>query len=160
MLIYLRCQEIMETFYFFQWHWWAALAIMLFIAEIMLPGFFVLCLGIGAVGGSAAAALGLSADWQLLSFSAFSLIAFFTIRPLLMKRMMKGPQIRTNADALQGQRGKVTQDFDPSLRLGRVAVGGDDWRAESLDDRSLRVGDIVEVLSVNSNTLIVKPATL
>jgi len=147
----------METFDFFQWHWWAALAIILFIAEIMLPGFWVLCLGIGAMGGAIAAALGLDANWQLLFFSVFSLVAFFTIRPLLMKRERDRPVTRTNVDALQGQRGRVTQDFDPGLRLGRVAVGGDDWRALAVDDRLLRVGDVVEVVSVESNTVIVKP---
>jgi len=41
--------------------------------------------------------------------------------------------------------------------LGRVAVGGDDWRAETTTDQPLREGDLVEVVSVESNTLIVRP---
>jgi len=65
--------------------------------------------------------------------------------------------VRTNVDALVGQRGRVTQTFDPGLRLGRVAVGGDDWRAETTTDQPLREGDLVEVVSVESNTLIVRP---
>jgi membrane protein implicated in regulation of membrane protease activity len=60
-------------------------------------------------------------------------------------------------DAVVGKRGKVSQDFDPSLRLGRVAVAGDDWRAECTTDRALRIGDLIEVVRVDSNTLIVKP---
>ena len=147
----------METFNLFQWHWWVALAIILFIAEIMLPGFWVLCMGIGATGGAIAAALGLDPTWQLIFFSVFSLVAFFGIRPLLMKRERNRPVTRTNVDALQGLQGKVTQDFEPGLRLGRVAVGGDDWRALAIDDRMLRVGDLIEVVSVESNTVIVKP---
>jgi len=142
---------------FFQWHWWAGLAILLMIAEIFIPGFFLLCLGIGCVGGSIIAAMGLGASAQLIAFSAFTLIAFFTIRPILMKRMWNGPDVRMNMDALVGQRGRVTQDFDPGLRLGRVSAAGDDWRAESINDRSLRVGDLVEVVRVESNTLIVRP---
>ena len=74
-----------------------------------------------------------------------------------MKRMWNAPDVRTNVDALVGQRGKVTQDFDPGLRLGRVSAAGDDWRAESVNDRVLRVGDLVEVVRVESNTLVVKP---
>lgn len=142
---------------FFQWHWWAGLAIVLFIAEIFVPGFFLVCLGIGCIGGSLMAALGLGVSAQLIAFSAFALLAFFTVRPLLMKRMWSGPEVRTNMDALAGQRGRVTQDFEPGLRLGRVSAAGDDWRAESLSDRALHVGDIVEVVRVESNTLIVKP---
>lgn len=142
---------------FFQWHWWAAAALILFIAEIFLPGFWLVSLGIGCAGGSIAAALGLAPEWQLVLFSGFSLLSFFTIRPLLMKRMFKGPEVRTNVDALVGQRGRVSQDFEPALRLGRVAVGGDDWRAECINERALRIGDIVEVVRVESNTVIVKP---
>ncbi|MBL7982730.1 MAG: NfeD family protein [Flavobacteriales bacterium] len=142
---------------FFQWHWWAAAAILLFIAEIFVPGFFLLCLGVGAAGASFTAAIGLNSSVQLIAFSAFSLLSFFTIRPILMKRMWKGPDVKTNVDALVGQRGKVTQEFDPALRLGRVAAAGDDWRAECVNDTALRIGDIIEVVRVESNTLIVKP---
>ncbi len=142
---------------FFQWHWWAGLAIVLFILEIFVPGFVLVCLGIGCIGGSVAAALGLGVGLQLTAFSIFALLSLFTIRPLLMKRMWNAPDVKTNMDALVGQRGRVTQDFDPGLRLGRVSAAGDDWRAESVTDKHLRVGDLVEVVRVESNTLIVKP---
>jgi len=141
---------------FFQWHWWAGLALVLMIAEIFVPGFFLMCLGIGCLGGSIVAAVGLGASAQLIAFSGFSLLAFFTIRPVLMKRMWKGSDVRTNVEALVGQRGRVTQDFESGLRLGRVSAAGDDWRAECTTDRALRVGDLVEVVRVESNTLIVK----
>ncbi|MBX2973692.1 MAG: NfeD family protein [Flavobacteriales bacterium] len=142
---------------FFQWHWWAGLAIVLFILEIFVPGFFLLCLGIGCIGASATAALGGGIALQLAAFSVFSLVSIFTIRPLLMKRMWNAPDVKMNMDALAGQRGRVTQDFDPGLRLGRVSAAGDDWRAECVSDKALRVGDLVEVVRVESNTLIVKP---
>lgn len=141
---------------FFQWHWWAGLAIVLLIAEIFVPGFFLFCLSVGCAAASVSAALGMGAVVQLIAFSLFSLLAFFTLRPLLMKRMWKENGVRTNTDALVGQRGRVTQDFEPGLRLGRVAVSGDDWRAESTTDRALRMGDLIEVVRVDSNTLIVK----
>ncbi|HMU12874.1 MAG: NfeD family protein [Bacteroidetes bacterium] len=142
---------------FFQWHWWAGLGIILIIAEIFVPGFFLACLAIGCAGASAVAGLGLGSTAQLIAFSVLSLISFFTLRPILMKRMWKDTGVRTNVDALVGQRGRVTQTFDPGLRLGRVAVGGDDWRAETTTDQPLREGDLVEVVSVESNTLIVRP---
>ena len=144
-------------FNFFQWHWWAALGLILLIAEIFVPGFFLLCLGIGCFGGGLMAWLGLSVSWQLAAFTVFATTAFFTIRPVLMKRLWKASDTKTNVDALIGLHGRVSQDFDPSLRLGRVAAGGDDWRAECISDRALRVGDLIEVVRVESNTLIVKP---
>lgn len=145
---------------FFQWHWWAGLALLLLIAEIFVPGFFLFCLGIGCIAGSIAAGLGLGPAGQLLTFSLLSLVAFFTVRPLLMKRFWKRDDLKTNMDALVGQRGRVSQDFEPGLRLGRVSVAGDDWRAECTTDSPLRIGDMVEVVRVDSNTLIVKPLNL
>ena len=142
---------------FFQWHWWAGLAIILLIAEIFVPGFFLFCLSMGCLAASATAAFTPEPVPQLIAFSVISLVAFFTVRPILMKRMWKDNGVRTNTDALAGQRGKVTQDFEPGLRLGRVSVAGDDWRAECTSDRPLHVGDMVEVVRVDSNTLIVKP---
>ena len=142
---------------FFQWHWWAAAGLLLLIAEIFVPGFFLLCLGIGCAGGSIAAAVGAGTSIQLLAFSVFASVAFFTIRPMLMKRFWRASDTKTNMDAVVGKRGKVSQDFDPSLRLGRVAVAGDDWRAECTTDRALRIGDLIEVVRVDSNTLIVEP---
>ncbi|MCB0790951.1 MAG: NfeD family protein [Flavobacteriales bacterium] len=145
---------------FFQWYWWAGTAIILLIAEIFVPGFFLLCLGIGCAGGAITAAFGLGEVAQLVVFSLVSLVAFLTIRPVLMKQFWKDGGVRTNVDALAGRRAKVSQDFDPGLRLGRVAVDGDDWRAECTVDRMLRVGDVVEIVRVESNTLIVKPLEL
>jgi membrane protein implicated in regulation of membrane protease activity len=142
---------------FFAWYWWAGLAIILFIAEIFVPGFLLFCLGVGCVGGSIMAALGLDPAIQLAAFSVFTLLSFVMLRPVMRRRMMQGPDLRTNKDALVGQRGRVTQDFEPGIRLGRVAAAGDDWRAESISDRALRVGDPVEIVRVESNTIIVKP---
>ncbi|MBL0126959.1 MAG: NfeD family protein [Flavobacteriales bacterium] len=142
---------------FFQWHWWAGVAIILLIAEIFVPGFWLFCLSMGCLAASGAAALGGSANIQLITCAIVSLIAFFTMRPILMKRMWKETGVRTNIDALAGAKGRVTQDFEPGLRLGRVSAGGDDWRAECMTDRALHVGDLIEVVRVESNTLIVKP---
>ncbi len=148
-----------RTMDFFNWHWWAGAALLMMIAEIFLPGFFLFCIGIGCIAGSITAAFGFGPAPQLLVFSAFALLAFFTVRPVLMKRFWTKDHVPMNADALVGMRGQVSQDFDPGLRLGRVQVGGDDWRAECLTDTPLRIGDIVEVVRVESNTLIVKPQT-
>lgn len=147
----------MDDLLFFQWHWWAGTAIVLLIAEIFVPGFWLFCISVGCAAASVGAGLGASPQVQLALCGLGSLASFIAIRPLLLKRALRDNGVRTNLDALMGQRGRVSQDFEPGLRLGRVAVGGDDWRAECINDRALRVGDLVEVLRVESNTLVVKP---
>ncbi|MDQ3101001.1 MAG: hypothetical protein M3R08_06415, partial [Bacteroidota bacterium] len=84
------------TMEFFMWYWWAGLAIILFIAEIFVPGFFLFCLGVGCIGGSVAAGIGLDPSIQLASFSIFSMLTFVLLRPIMKKRMWKGPEIRMN----------------------------------------------------------------
>jgi membrane protein implicated in regulation of membrane protease activity len=142
---------------FFQWQYWIALALVLLILEIFLPGFVLFCLGMGCLGGAVAAFFDLSVNWQLVFFSVGALLSFFLVRPLLMKHFWSKGDLKTNTEALIGQRGKVSQDFDPTMKLGRVTVGGDDWRAETQEGEVLSRGALVEVLRVESNTLIVKP---
>jgi hypothetical protein len=60
-----------RTMDFFQWHWWAGLALILMIAEIFVPGFFLLCLGIGCVGPAIADFLGAGVAGQLVASAAF-----------------------------------------------------------------------------------------
>lgn len=147
----------MEMADFFQWQYWLALGLVLLILEIFAPGFVLFCLGVGCLGGAAADLLGFGLNTQLLAFAICSLISFFTLRPLLMKRFFKDDGLKTNVDALVGQKGKVTEDFDPTMKLGRVAVGGDDWRAETENGEVLQRGSVVQVVRVESNTVIVKP---
>ncbi len=142
---------------FFQWQYWVALALVLIILEIFVPGFVLFCLGVGCIGGAVAEALGFGINIQLTAFALLALLSFFLVRPVLMRRFWKDDGLRTNVDALVGQKGKVTEDFDPTMKLGRVSVGGDDWRAETTDNEVLQRGAVVKVLRVESNTLIVTP---
>jgi membrane protein implicated in regulation of membrane protease activity len=62
---------------FFQWHWWAGLAMLLMIAEIFVPGFFLFCLGIGCIGRQphgAAWALGRGPTARFLGLLAHRLL--------------------------------------------------------------------------------------
>lgn len=138
-----------------QWEWWAVAALVLLIAEIFVPGFFLVCLGIGCAFSALAAGMGATTTVQLLVFSAFALVAFFTVRPLMVKHFMK-TDMKTGADALIGRKARVTHKFDGD-RMGRVSIDGDDWRAEAQGEQPLHVGDSVEVVRVESNTVIVKP---
>ena len=142
---------------FFQWQYWVALALVLIILEIFVPGFVLFCLGVGCIGGAVADALELGMNAQLTAFAVLTLLTFFLLRPVLMKRFWKDEGLKTNVDALIGQKGKVSEDFDPTMKLGRVSVGGDDWRAEAVEGQILQRGSLVEVLRVESNTLIVTP---
>lgn len=137
------------------WHIWLIAGIALICLEIFAPGFVLGCIAIGCVGGLLADLFGAGLAVQLISASVVALIAFLTIRPLVLKTMHKD-SVLTNVDSLSGRMGKVTMAFDPSTKLGRVKIDGDDWRAQSLGEEKLTVGTMVEIVRVESNTLIIK----
>ena len=139
------------------WHWWIIVGIGLFILEIFAPGFVLACLGIGAVLTAIVAAMDVSLELQFIVFAIVSVISFFSIRPFVLKYLDKKEDFKSNTDSVVGRTAIVTKAFDPDQKKGRVKVDGDDWMAYSLESVVLNVGDRVEVVEVDSNTLFVKP---
>lgn len=140
-----------------EWQIWMILAVLLFIAEIFVPGFVLACLAIGMLLGSLASAIGLSQTWQLAFFSVGSLLAFLAIRPFILKLgYNQNDKIKTNADTLIGKKARVTEDINPDNGGGRVAIDGDNWKAVSSDNQTIEKGKMVEVISRDSIILTVK----
>ncbi len=142
------------------WHLWLIAGIALFIFEIFVPGFILGCLGIGAFITSLVSFFDVSMETQLLVFAIVSIISFFTIRPLALKTLSSGDVLKTNVDSLIGKTARVSLAFDPNERKGRVKIDGDDWMAYTQEAISLDKGAFVEIVKVDSNTLIVKPKTV
>lgn len=139
------------------WQYWLVFSLLLFVIEVFVPGFILGCLALGALGGMIAAGFTESFEIQLIAASATSAAAFIFIRPFALKRLFNKNELKTNVDSLIGRRARVSQKFDSDLRKGRVAIDGDDWMAYVKDDTVLDEGSIVEIVEVNSNSLIVKP---
>lgn len=137
------------------WHYWAIAALLLVVGEILTSGFALICLAIGAVAGAIAAATGAILEYQLVWFIAGTIISFLAVRPLL-KRIAKVDEIATNADALIGRVGVVSEEINPAANTGRVAIDGDDWKAESQKDEVIEKGTRVVVVSRESIILTVK----
>lgn len=140
------------------WHIWVIVAVILFIIEIFTPSFLFGSIAIGCILASLVSVFDLGIKIQLIAFAVGALIAFFGIRPFMLKFFhKKSDKVKTNVDALIGQIGRVTEPINPSKNKGRVFVGGDDWKAETENDEIVNLGEKVEVLQVKSTILIVKP---
>ena len=66
---------------------------------------------------------------------------------------------KSNTHAMVGQRGTVTTVVGGIDNPGRVKIGGEEWRAISESDEPLAEGLVVEIISVDSATVIVRPIT-
>lgn len=138
------------------WHIWVLAALVLFIIEVFTTGFAIICLSIGALGGAIVALVDGSLEMQFVAFAIASFIALIAVRPLLKRLILKNDkEVATNADAMVGKRGVVCVDVDAEDR-GRVMIEGMDWRAQSVDNEPLAKGTKVEVVAMESITLIIK----
>jgi membrane protein implicated in regulation of membrane protease activity len=141
------------------WLIWFLSAIVLVVAEMFTPGFWLACLAAGCV---AAGLVGLvpfaGPTLQTVAFAATSLASMIGLRPLMLRRFQLGPGagVRTGVDALLGKTGIVLERIDPMSRQGRVKVEGEDWRGASVDDTPIEVGARVTVIQVDGTTLVVE----
>jgi membrane protein implicated in regulation of membrane protease activity len=137
--------------------WWL-LALVLIAAEMVLPGYFMLWIGIaaGAMGVITLLAPALSAIAQATLFGLLALAACAAywkfIRPLAEQRDDQ-PLLNRRGEKLVGQRFVV---IEPIVNgRGKVRVGDGAWLAEGPD---LVAGSEVEVVAVSGTTLRVKAA--
>ena len=88
------------------WHILLALAIFSLIIEVFTLGFLAGALGVGLVFSSVGAYFEWDTEWLIALFALGSVIAFFTIKPVV-DRFLKD-KVTTNADSIVGQKGRVT----------------------------------------------------
>lgn len=140
------------------WHIWVIAAILLFITEIFVVTFFLLCLGVACIASAIASFYGMGFQMQIVVFCVSGLVVFFGTKPFFRRYVYNsGTKFRTNVDALVGATGMVSKKIDPRRFKGRVIVMGDDWRALSADDSPIEAGEKVVVVKVEGAKLFVKP---
>ena len=142
--------------YFLQnmWQVWAVIAVVCLILELSSGDFFIICFSIGAVFAIVSAVLGLSVYWQILIFAIFSLLSVVFVRPVALRWLHKNePNKPTNADALIGRTGRVTEAINVN-EPGYVQIDGDLWKAVS--DDTIEEGETVRVIDRESTIITVE----
>jgi membrane protein implicated in regulation of membrane protease activity len=143
-----------------EWQVWFVAALLLFVAEMIAPGFWLLSVAVGALAAGLVALVLPGVLAPALTFAAATLLSLLGIRPFLLRHLHPtGSEIRTNVDALAGKLGIVSERIDPGTGKGRVMVEGEDWRAAALMDVSLEPGTRVMIVRVEGATLYVDKET-
>jgi len=136
---------------------WLIAAIALVIFEICSATFGAICFAIGAGFSALAAGLGAGLTWQIVIFAIVSLLTFIFLRPFMLKFMdRKSKDVKTNAEAIIGRKGVVSERIDAEQHTGRVAIDGDDWKAVSEDGSIIEKGTSVEIVKMDSIIVTVK----
>ena len=136
------------------WQLWAVVAVLGLILELSSGDFFIICFSIGAVGAAAVSPLA-NVYVQVAVFVVLTAVSIFTVRPFALKYLHRGEDARkSNADALLGRTGRVTEEI-PAGGFGRVAIDGDSWKARTEGPDALPAGTQVEVVGRESTIITV-----
>jgi membrane protein implicated in regulation of membrane protease activity len=137
---------------------WAVLAALAFVGELLSVSFFLLFLSLGALVGLIAASLGFSTAAQAVAFVAASVLSMAVLRPALMHRIsFRGSERYESRNAVTGRSGVVTDRIEPGAS-GTVRIGsGEFWSARSVyPEQGIEAGARVRVLDMDGITALVE----
>lgn len=138
---------------------WMALGLVLLALEILVPGIFLLWIGIAAIiVGTLTLMIGDAAMWtwqlQIVLFLVLSLISAY-----IGKRVMAGgsksdqPLLNQRAEQLVGRTATLAEPIAEGR--GRIKLGDTQWRVSGPD---LPIGTKVKVISTDGSELSVEAA--
>lgn len=137
---------------------WAALAALAFVGELLSVSFFLLFFSFGALVGLVLALLGLGTVAQAVGFVAASVLSMAVLRPTLMHRIsFRASERYVGPGGIEGRSGVVTHDIEPGAS-GTVRIGsGEFWTARSISpEQRIGAGTRVRVLDTDGITALVE----
>lgn len=135
------------------WHLWLIAGALLLTAEVLIPGFVLMGLGIACFCAAALQFLTADTGWALLGFIGGALVFFFGIRPLAVRSFMDDKPSPFGVNAMLGKRVIIQDSPDVGGDL-QTTFRDSSWTVESEDD--LMEGDEAEIIDVKSTRLVVK----
>ncbi|MGO4702752.1 NfeD family protein [Dyella sp. 2RAB6] len=137
--------------------WWIV-ALLLIGAEVLLPGYFLLWIGLGAAATGLLVwvvplpVLGQATAFVLLAFLSCA-IYWYQVRPRLRRQDRSESRLNRRGEQNIGRQYVLAEAIVNGR--GKARVGDGLWLVSGPD---LPVGTTVEVVAVEGNTLQVKPA--
>jgi membrane protein implicated in regulation of membrane protease activity len=136
---------------------WAVLAALAFIGELLTVSFFLLFFSLGAVVGLLAAVLDFGITVQAVGFVAASGLSMVILRPAFLNRLaLRAGEGYTGHRGITGESAVVTEEIEAGGK-GMVRVGsGEFWTARSLHPgEKIERGTRVRVLDTDGLTALV-----
>ena len=140
------------------WSAWLGIAVVLGLAELASLDFTLLMLAAGAVTAAGVSAFFPGLFWlQIVVGLITSAAMLAAIRPLLVRKIHHGVELKTGSQHVIGRSGVVVKEIHPDGG-GSIKLGGELWTARPYDEVStLPPGTRVEVMSIDGATAVVYP---
>ena len=137
---------------------WMIGGILLLIAEVIAPGFFLVFVGAAALATGAFTLLfGMPLALQLILFTVYAIVAVMIGRKVYANRATNSsdPLLNDRRARMIGKSVTVIEAVDE--HSGRVRVGDSEWSARGGPGRP---GERVRITGVDGNCLLVEPERL
>jgi len=131
-----------------------SIGIVLALAELVVPGFFILPIGVAFLLTSLFAIWITSWSVLLPILGLSCLISFWALRSWFKKTQKPS---HTNVEAMMGQECEVIESIAPHS-TGYVKLYGDEWAARSENEKEIPKGTRVIIFRTDGNKVWVKPA--
>jgi membrane protein implicated in regulation of membrane protease activity len=136
---------------------WFLLGLLLFLMELVIPGFFIFFFGLGAWVTALVCLIGEpGTNMQIIIFAVVSILSLLALRKMIQKKFFysKGKESEEVEDEFTGKEAIATDDFGPDNN-GKVEFKGTRWKAES--HSPIKSGQRVIITQKENFKLIVKP---
>jgi membrane protein implicated in regulation of membrane protease activity len=134
---------------------WLALGLVLAVAEILIPGVFLIWLaGAALITGLITWFLPIGLPLQIVLFAVLAIVAVFTGKRYLAEHPIESadPKMNDRGARLVGQTAVVVEPI--AFGNGKVKLGDSEWLAQGPD---VAAGQHVRVLGSEGTTLLVEP---
>jgi membrane protein implicated in regulation of membrane protease activity len=136
-------------------HWfWLSLGLILGVAEMVAPGFFLMWLGLAAlIVGILDYFVPITLAYQVAMFATLSVLTVFAGKKFLQKNPIESDDVNLN-DRGARMTGEIVTVVEPIANgHGRVKVGDSVWNARGLD---AAMGANVRVIGADGAVLLVE----
>jgi len=140
------------------WAAWLTIAAVLGLAELASLDFTLLMLAAGALVAAGAAAVFPGLLWLQIVLALITAAAMLgAIRPLLVRKLHHGAELKTGSAHVIGRTGTVVKEIHPDGG-GSIRLGGELWTARPYDEVStIAPGTRVEVMAIDGASAVVYP---
>lgn len=140
------------------WAAWVGIAVVLGLAELASLDFTLLMLAAGALTAAGVGAFFPHLLWLQIVIGLITSAAMLAaIRPLLVRKIHHGIELKTGSAHVIGRSGVVVKEIHPDGG-GSIKLSGELWTARPYDDVStIAPGTRVEVMSIDGATAVVYP---
>ena len=136
---------------------WFFIGLILFLFELVLPGFFIFFFGLGAWVAALACLIGEpGTNLQIIIFAVTSVLSLIALRKIIRKKLFdsKGNLSEKIEDEFTGKEALALTDFGYD-KEGKIEFKGTTWKAES--ESEIKEGQKVIIINKENFKLLVKP---